>query len=768
MYFEFAKKYHEAGLSLVNLHPIEANGSCGCGNPECKMTGKHPQNSNWQTLIGSGAQFELLKNYHEFDIHCTGFGWLLEDCHLVVDVDPKNGGEESFKKLCEAVPELKECGVGANTGGGGFHLYYRKPRDLNVVGAHKDYPGIDFKHRGGYVVAAGSLHKSGGYYDLDYGYDDDLTNLDNAPQKLLGIIEKTYTPHEFEGDFNGDLNDVIAHIPNNDEDYDTFIEVGMGIHDTDPSAFSLWDHWASKSSKYDEKDMMMKWNSFGKNPSRITIGTLIKMAMEHGYKLPARGGCEVFINDDHDVVDELNTDHIDVLKPHGIVGDIVEHINATAYRERPAIAVGAALWAVSCAMNRMYVTPDNAKISLITMCIATSGTGKDNPYQVAKQLLIKGGYGKALFPEMISSQDMYHNVFDSQVAFYAMDEAHKIFGSISDKNAPTYLKQVEGAILNLSTESLLTMRSKDASSFVAKVEGEIAKTEKKKEDTAPEQCFILDNKIEYLKKKLSYATQGLENPVTSIYATSTPAKLDSMISEETLASGLMGRTFVFREYEDFPLAKGYGFRSVNRSEIPEKLQNRFNNIIQKGRSQDKTMTWREDYGLEFWGKPIVIDVTPEALSLSSKIGAWFDSRAQQAHYTMQPVWARGFQLTALIASIMAVESAMITAKDLMYAFAMVKQDINTKTGMCLQSMGDSKEATDTERGSALAARLINICDVKGGLPPSKIKDKTKKYSEEDVKNMLDTLVDQGNIERTETEWNKRKSVKFKTIKNNFI
>jgi len=768
MYYDYAKKYNDAGLSLVNIYPVEKDNTCACGKPDCKMVGKHPQNSNWQTLIGCSSQFDLLQNYHDFDIHCTGFGWLLDDHHLVVDVDPKNGGVASFDKLCEAVPELKECGVGANTGGGGFHLYYNKPADFSVRGTHPEYPGIDFKHKGGFVVAGGSLHKSGKYYDLDHCYDDDLTNLDNAPSALLEIIKKVHVEYEFDGEFEGDLADVVAHIPNPDADYDEFIEVGMGINDTDPSAFSLWDNWAQKSSKYDGDDMLMKWDSFGKNPSKITIGTLIKKAMENGYKLPARGGCEVILPEDHDAADELNTDDIDILQPHGLVGDIVRHINDTAYRERPSVAVGAALWAVSCAMNRMYVTPDNGKISLITMCIAASGTGKDNPYQIAKQLIIDGGYGQALYPEMISSQDMYNNSFEHQVAFYAMDEAHKIFGSMNDKNAPTYLKQVEGAILNLSTESLLTMRSKDATTFATKIALDIAKAEKKKEDVETSKEFIFENKIEYLKKKQKYTTEGLRNPVTSIYATSTPAKLDGMISEDTLASGLMGRTFVFREYEDFPLAKGYGFKSIKKQDIPENIKNRYKNIIEKGRAQDKTFTWREDYGLEFWGEPIQIDVNPEAMALSAKIGAWFDSKAQQASTAMQPVWARGFQLTAMIASIMACESAMITAKDLMYAFSLVKQDINTKTGMCLQSIGDNKEATDTERGGALAARLINICDIKNGLPPSKIKEKTKKYSEADVKTMLDDLVSKGNIERTESEWSGRKSIKFKTVKNNFI
>lgn len=767
MLYEYAKKYHEAGLSLVNLHPI-TDGQCECGNPECKMAGKHPQNANWQIMIGMDNQLNLIKAYHDFDMPCTGFGWLLEDHHLVVDVDPKNGGFESFDKLAEKVPELKECGVGVKTGGGGFHLYYKKPKDFQVRGSLKEYPGIDFKHKGGFVVAGGSLHASGNYYTIDHCYDDDLTNLDDAPTDLLAIIEKVICEHEFEGEFDGDLVEVISHVPNDDEHYDDFIEVGMAIHDTDPNAYSLWASWASKSSKFDEQDMLMKWESFGKSSTRVTVRTLIKKAIENGYKLPARGGTEVIIPDDHKPEDDLCTDDIDVLAPHGLVGDIVRHINDTAYRDRPSIAVGSALWAISCAMNRMYLTPDGGKVSLIVMGIAASGSGKDNPYQVAKTLIAKAGYGLALYPEMASDKDMIKSIIEHQCAFYAIDEAHKIFSAMQNKNSNSYLQQIEGAILNLSTERVLTLRSKEAESLRLSIERGLSILEKQKEDIEAGKEFIIQNKIDWIEKKKSYLKYGIDNPFMNLYATSTPMKLDGMVSEDTLSSGLMGRTLLIREFEDFPKAKAYGFGAISRHQIPKSIHDRFNNIVQRGRAQDTTMTYRDEYGLEFWGEPIKIKASESAINLSKKIGAWFDSRAQSANPIMQPVWARAFQMTSVIASIMAAETTIISEDDLRYAFALVKSDINAKTGMCLQAVGDDKTSNEEERGDALAARLIQVCDVKDGLSPSVLKKKTKKFAEYDVKETLKKLTENGYIERVEGEWNGRKSVKFKTIKNSFI
>lgn len=66
----------------------------------------------------------------------------------VIDVDPRNGGVESFLKLLDTgdLPEIHGVAV---TASGGMHLYV-KPRNSKSFPALK--PGIDYKARGGYVV----------------------------------------------------------------------------------------------------------------------------------------------------------------------------------------------------------------------------------------------------------------------------------------------------------------------------------------------------------------------------------------------------------------------------------------------------------------------------------------------------------------------------------------------------------------------------------------------------------------------------------------
>jgi hypothetical protein len=84
---------------------------------------------------------------------------------LVVDVDPRNGGDESLAELEAkhgALPETPRV----LTGGGGTHYYLRSVQLIRcaILG-----PGLELKGANGYVVAPPSLHASGRRYVWDAG-----------------------------------------------------------------------------------------------------------------------------------------------------------------------------------------------------------------------------------------------------------------------------------------------------------------------------------------------------------------------------------------------------------------------------------------------------------------------------------------------------------------------------------------------------------------------------------------------------------------------
>ncbi len=81
---------------------------------------------------------------------------------VVVDVDPRNGGDETLRSLITQFGELPPTRCVA-TGGGGQHYYFRHPGGV-IPGVQSLWPGIDLKSDGGYVVAPPSRHPSGMRY----------------------------------------------------------------------------------------------------------------------------------------------------------------------------------------------------------------------------------------------------------------------------------------------------------------------------------------------------------------------------------------------------------------------------------------------------------------------------------------------------------------------------------------------------------------------------------------------------------------------------
>jgi len=81
---------------------------------------------------------------------------------VVLDVDPKHGGDEALERLQKRFGPMPQT-VEATTGGGGRHLYFAHP-GVHVRNRAGLAQGIDLRGDGGYVVAPPSVHPSGQRY----------------------------------------------------------------------------------------------------------------------------------------------------------------------------------------------------------------------------------------------------------------------------------------------------------------------------------------------------------------------------------------------------------------------------------------------------------------------------------------------------------------------------------------------------------------------------------------------------------------------------
>lgn len=98
---------------------------------------------------------------------------------VVVDIDPRNGGLESWLDWEERYGRFPTLSV--KSGGGGFHYYYRHP-DGDPVGKREGFlKGVDISAEGAQVVAPPSVHASG----VAYEWADEEFGVAELPPPLL-------------------------------------------------------------------------------------------------------------------------------------------------------------------------------------------------------------------------------------------------------------------------------------------------------------------------------------------------------------------------------------------------------------------------------------------------------------------------------------------------------------------------------------------------------------------------------------------------------
>jgi hypothetical protein len=102
---------------------------------------------------------------------------------VVLDVDPRHGGEESLKQLALSHAELPET-VEAATGGGGRHIYFKHP-GFEVRNRAGLLPGLDLRGDGGVIIVPPSIHPSGKPYRWRKGHGPDEIAFAPLPDWLL-------------------------------------------------------------------------------------------------------------------------------------------------------------------------------------------------------------------------------------------------------------------------------------------------------------------------------------------------------------------------------------------------------------------------------------------------------------------------------------------------------------------------------------------------------------------------------------------------------
>jgi hypothetical protein len=151
-----ARAYAALGFPVVPMHTAQPGGGCSCPDPGCPDPGKHPRVCGWQRLaaVDPALAGEWWRRWPQANL-----GLATGRRFDVLDLDGDQGVEALRAAL--SIAPAEHPGPVARTGGGGWHLLYAPTGLGNRVGL---LAGVDWRGRGGLVVAPPSQHVSAHRY----------------------------------------------------------------------------------------------------------------------------------------------------------------------------------------------------------------------------------------------------------------------------------------------------------------------------------------------------------------------------------------------------------------------------------------------------------------------------------------------------------------------------------------------------------------------------------------------------------------------------
>lgn len=767
--YEISCEFVRAGMRLFPLHRFR-QGKCECGHSNCTAVGKHPARVDWvkspiidEAVLDTWLDGDLMPPY-------MGLGWALDAGHIVIDVDPRNGGNESFAALQAdiGIDLIDACSAVVRTGGGGWHLYFAKP-DADLAWKMPDkYHGIDIKQGGGFVVIPGSEHASGSDYQWHSFAKSSIDQLVTLPESLAKLLARAKVQRQ-EGDYSDVGADEIRHMLeylNPDMAHSDWIKVGMAIHrGTNGGGFDLWDEWSVRGEKYKASEMAHRWKSFDRHvASSVTIASLISMATDAGWVQVDHFDFEMteaeiaFMNsfdqwgkkkESTKVEKPKVTDFefVDLHQPPGMMNALYRHIlNCSRYENRN-MALAATLTVASNIIGRGMYLSHNPGITanLILLVVAASSTGKDSMITGSREILTYAGIGKACYGRIKSDKDLMDAFADHQYANYLIDEFGIFLERVSNskKSGAHYLEGVVGTIMDVFTKCnavFATDRSR-REDITAHLANEITKAEKNCEQhggSKNPKGEIYAEKAAYLKKVMGEFLDngGLKNPWLSMFTTATPSTMKDAFTQSSVESGFLSRALVFFEHEENPRAKPDFIRAPA---LPMPLEMRL--LAKKFCMPEMTAGRIDDYG-DRTAIGIDDDAADYLKRLDSYLYEWSEALKAKG---MTPLGRRANEMINKICLIIAGwNDTPVTMEIARYAAKLVWTDLETKIRKVeISSKSDSADTEDRKR--AVILKILDVCQVPAAEGQIVNRCKSPRNQKDSILSALKYMVNQGLI-----------------------
>ncbi len=264
------------------------------------------------------------------------------------------------------------------------------------------------------------------------------------------------------------VRSALAHIPNADFDYDSWVRIGMAVKGAvGEDGASPFAAWSALSTKDVPATTAKAWASF--RPTTIGAGTLYHLAMERGWRPDPAVVLDGTVPQDevHPAASLLAkleatpaessqpVPPFDLDIPGGVLGDMVGYMLATARRPQPELSLGASLCAIGALMGRKYRTESNLRSNLYVIALADSGSGKNHSREIINELFYEAGLAQYLGGNKIASGAGLLTALHRQPSLLLqIDEFGMFLEGIADRRrSPRHLTEILDNMTELYTSA---------------------------------------------------------------------------------------------------------------------------------------------------------------------------------------------------------------------------------------------------------------------------------------------------------------------------
>lgn len=564
-------------------------------------------------------------------LHCA-------DGIAVVDVDVGTDGSgkpiNGFESLERDGLVLPSDGVIQSTPRGGRHYIFRSAEPVRNKNGWK--PGVDIRATGYYIMLAPSVHPNGKEWQWLTTPQEPLTAYPDAFRPAAAAMpwkDRPTTPPPSTPAIDRAVA-YLATIPPAIQGlggHDALLwaarcmVTGFRLSPSDAEAVLLahynprcqpsWDMSSTADARDFRRKIAEAEKPFGKPPGWLLDEPPMIVRSADDPRLTELGEslAAAFLRPKEAAQPPkpIIADHL--LKPPGMVGEIVAWINDTSRKEQPLLAVGAAIAFCGIILGRKVRTPCDLRSNLYCLGVAETCCGKEHARRQIKRLAAESGADDLLGGEDVTSDAAIEaRLADHPATLYLWDEIGFMISNIKLAKGDPHLKKIVPTLLKLYSGSNAVVKCKDY--------GDRTKS------------------------------KTLISPCMGLYGTTVPGKLYGGLTSEELETGLLGRMLVFSSNLD----PDENEARANRQDIPPEIVAWCRKWRQFEPEAPADIPALQSAVGQCW--PLTVAIDAPAAEMFADWSAKFTARRRAATSTqsgMAPLWGRATENAKKIAMIIA-------------------------------------------------------------------------------------------------------------------